>query len=73
MAAAATPPEASTGAPAPPTPGAALAPERPQGSQGGTAPGVVVHADSKPGGRDAQNRSGSPIARKDKRLLDLLD
>lgn len=79
VAAAATPPEASTGAPAPPTPGAALAPERPQGSQGspgsagGMAPGVVVHSASKPGGRDLQNRSGSPIARKDKRLLDLLD
>ncbi len=73
VAAAATPPGASTGPPAPPTPGAALTPERPQGSPGGTAPGVVVHAASKPGGRDVQNRSGSPIARKDKRLLDLLD
>ena len=68
-----SPPGASTGPPAPPTPGAALTPERPQGSPGGTAPGVVVHAASKPGGRDVQNRSGSPIARRDKRLLDLLD
>jgi hypothetical protein len=68
-------PEPAAPAPAIPAPGPELVPERPLAPRGGgfAAAGGLVKPEAMSSGRDAQNRAGPPIAKKDKRLLDLLD